>query len=178
MIRLDAYFDILTHLLCESGIRVLIFDERGVGKEAFYREWLGESEIEKMLFFTPSSLRESLCVLSSSQVRLIFGPCTGILHCASGIYNIFVAKGYPVNRLPLMITYTGKYEKEGHTAEAWWGTSPLIHCLVLRRRNSISDMVLLKDMKEDEKADAGVLLPCDQYSSEMIIDFLNQHLYK
>lgn len=79
--------------------------------------------------------------------------------------------------VPLLITYTGKYfQNERNTAESWWGNAPLVNCLVLRNAGGRKTMTLLSDMTRQERASAEELLPCDQYTSEMILDFIDQKL--
>jgi hypothetical protein len=71
-------------------VKILIFDEKNAGKEALRRNGLNDDALEDFVFVTGQSLRQAICLLSTDCIRLIFGPCTGLLHCASGIYNFFV----------------------------------------------------------------------------------------
>lgn len=176
LMNMDTYRTVLLHLLQDESVKVLIFDEQDIGKKSFYTEWLGEDNVSKILFSKKLSLREALCILSSDYTKLIFGPCTGLIHCASGIYNYFVRMGMPVDSVPAIITYTGRYA-DGHTAAYWWGHSPLVTCLILRAANNKSkEVVALSQLSEEEKKDTSCLLWCCDYTPDMFIPFLPAHV--
>ena len=172
LLRIDVYFEVLRYLLGMEGVRILIFDERGAGKSAFYQEWLGEEAMSKMIFSERLPLRQDLCIIASDHTRLVFGPCTGLMHCASAIFNNFVQSGMPVSSAPLMITYTGRYDAPEHNAMKWWGASPLTTCLVLRRGSEGKEAVLLGTLSEQEAMDTSRLLVCGEYTAAMIIPHL------
>jgi hypothetical protein len=172
LLNIGIYFELLSYFLDIPGVRVLIFDEKGIGKNAFYREWLDEEKVSRIIFSERLKLRQDLCLIGSGYTRLVFGPCTGLLHCASAIYNNFVRNGMPVSQVPVMITYTGKYERPGNNAQMWWGSSPFVHCLVLRQTMRGKQAILLSSMGEHEKTDTIRVLPCKEYTFSMIVGFL------
>jgi len=172
LLRIDVYFDILKYLLGIEGVRVLIFDEKGKGKSLFYSEWLGEEAMSKIIFSERLGLRQNLCLIASDHTRLVLGPCTGLIHCASAIYNNFVEQGMPIPSVPLMITYTGKYDQPEHNALKWWGASPLVTCLILRQCENRKEVILLSSLDEKEGADTSKTLPCREYTPAMIIPYL------
>lgn len=173
LLRMDVYYDLLMFLLQKDDVKVLVFDEKDVGKESFYKELIEERFFRKIIFSKKLGLRNDLCLMGSDYTRLVIGPCTGLLHCISGIYNHYVAEGMPLEKVPLMITYTGNYTEDKETAHQWWGNSPLINCLVLKEVNQQKKAVLLSDMSEEEKLSVKGVLPCDEYSADLIIDFIN-----
>jgi hypothetical protein len=174
LLKMDVYFQVLEYMLGMNKTKVLIFDEKGVGKKLLYKEWLREEQAKKMIFTSNLSLRQALCILGSDYTKLIFGPCTGLLHCASGMYNTFIRNGMKTSEVPVMITYTGKYESETDNANVWWGTSPLVHCLILRKTATGKEVKLLSELAEQEKEDSKDILPCHEYTSQLVIDFLNK----
>jgi len=175
LINIGVYFDVLKFLLRKENIKVLIFDEKGIGKEEFYQACLDMSSMKKMIFSKCLTLREDLCIIASKYTKLIFGPCTGLLHCASSIYNNFVNRGMNASEVPLMITYTGLYSEENNNAYYWWGNSPLINCVLLKEKNNKKQIVLLNNLTEEEKK-ANDSLPCSEYTAEMLIDLINSKL--
>ena len=175
LINIAVYFDVLKFLLRKENSKVLIFDEKGIGKEEFYQQCLGKNNMRTIIFSKRLTLREDLCILASRYTRLILGPCTGLLHCASSIYNNYVNRGMNVSEVPLMITYTGHYTRENKNANFWWGNSPLINCLLLKKRNDRKQIVLLRDLSEHEK-NTDDSLPCSEYTAEMLIEFINSKL--
>ncbi|WP_343672295.1 hypothetical protein [Chitinophaga sp.] len=173
LMTMDTYYGVLSYLLNQDAVKVLIYDETGVGKESFYRTWIGEDKLSKMIFANKLGLRQDICLLGAEQTRLILGPCTGLMHCASGIYNYFVRTGRPVASLPSIITYTGKYIDADDTPDHWWGNAPLVTCLIVRQdENDGKEVVVLHQLSEDEKKDATRLLPCKYFSADMLIRFL------
>lgn len=173
LLRLDTYYKLLLHLLDKPHSRILIFDESGMGKEAFYRKWLGDKLMERFIFSNGLKLREDLCLIGSAYTKLVFGPCTGLLHCASGIFNHLVAQGAPVASTPALIVYTGPWD-----AQFWWDTSPLIDCLVLRNTNGRKEMATLQSLDAAEKARVDNRLDCSEYTKEMLADYIDQRLNK
>ncbi|OQP54223.1 hypothetical protein A4H97_22255 [Niastella yeongjuensis] len=175
LMNMDTYHTVLSHLLKEESAKVLLFDEQGIGKKSFYYEWLGEEQASKLICSVKLSLREALSLLSSDYTKLIFGPCTGLIHCASGIYNHFIRQGKPAESMPAIITYTGRYA-DGHTAEFWWGTSPLVTCIIVRTTTANEkEAVLLSDLPEEERKDTSRLLWCNEYTPDMLINYLPAH---
>jgi len=179
LLDITVYFELINYLLDIEGAKVLVYDERGVGKEEFYKAWLGEDKASRVIFARNLGLREAMYLIASDHTRLIIGPCTGLLHCASGIYNYFSHQGLPGEAMPLMITYTGKYEKPEDNAGVWWARSPLIHCLLLRQNpaaRSSKEAVLLSELPEREKYDTSRSILCKEYTSAMLIEFIEKKL--
>lgn len=174
----DTFGEILRYLLKREHARVLIFDEKNIGKEHRYRSLLGEDNISGVIFAKSLGLRNDLCLLSSKYTRLILGPCTGLLHCASGIYNQFAEDGMSPSEIPLMVTYTGKYEGGAdNNAQLWWGSSPLVNCLILKgRADCEKELVLLHELDDSAKTDASNILPCQEYTAALITAFLEERL--
>jgi hypothetical protein len=175
LIRIDVYLGFLTFLLGRERSKVLIFDERNIGKEEFYRELVGPDNVKKILFSKSLTLRQDLSLIGSGCAALIFGPCTGLMHCASSIYNNYVNKGMPVSNIPLMITYTGRYLPNENNAMSWWGNSPLVNCLLLRRKGDKKEMVVLNHLPEEEK-NIPEPLPCSEYTAPMLIGFVKNNI--
>ncbi len=165
----EVYFELLSYFLSTKHTRVLIFDENDTGKEDLYSEHLSNKQMAKMIFSKRQHIRKDLCILSSSYIKMIFGPCTGLMHCASGIYNHFVKKGEPVSNVPAMITYTGKWD-----SQFWWGNSPLVDCLVLRNIENKKKLCVLDHLDEDEKYYLDDRLECQEYTAAMLIDFISR----
>lgn len=176
LLKVPVYFDFLQFLLRGKKTRVLNFDERGVGKKDFYEAWLG-NQTDKMIFSKNLSLREALCILSARSVKMIFGPCTGLIHCASSIYNRYKRLGMDENDIPIMITYTGPYP-EPQNARDWWGNSPLIDCLMLKQKdNAGCRLVKLSDLSWEDQA-RNDSLPCTSYTANHLINFVNAAFQK
>jgi hypothetical protein len=175
MLDITVYFDFLKSILGRKNTRVLIFDENNIGKKEFYREWLGDQNIQKFIFSEGFGLRENLCLIASSFTRMVMGPCTGPMHCASAIYNNYVENGMAIADVPLLITYTGVYTKDNISADFWWGASPLVKCLLLKKRNGKNEMVLLSSLTMEER-NADDSLPCSEYTSGLLTSFVNTQL--
>lgn len=176
MLNVPVYFDFIQFLLRGKRTKVLNFDERGVGKEDFYKAWLG-SLSDNMIFSKNLSLREVLCILSARSTKMIFGPCTGLMHCSSSIYNCYKRMGMAENDIPVMITYTGRYPEQQCPAE-WWGNSPLIDCIMLKSRgNGSCSLVKLLDLSLEEQA-RNDSLPCSRFTADHLINFVRASFQK
>ncbi|MBC9912786.1 hypothetical protein [Chitinophaga varians] len=175
LISMNVYFDLLMGLLEADNVKVLVFDERSIGKRAFYKEWLGEENMKKMIFSESLSFREDLCLLASRHTRLVLGPCTGLLHCASGIYNHYLNNGASPKDIPLLITYTGQYVKREGNANYWWGSSPLMNCLLLKEKNNKKEITVLSSLTTEER-NSYTQLPCSDYTAAMLLDFIRSKM--
>lgn len=179
LLRVDVYIDLLRHLLKHDNARLLIFDEKNVGKDAFYREWLGEELLDRIIFSRGLTLRQDLCLLGSAYTKMVFGPCTGLLHCASGIYNYLLRKGLPQSEVPLLVVYTGKYIDGNAEACAndWWCDSPLVNCMILRERGGKKYIDFLNEIDESERKRNDDLLKCGEYTIELLTGSLDKKLH-
>jgi hypothetical protein len=176
LLNLAVYFEFLSALLGKRNSKILVFDEKNIGKEAFYREWVGDEGMEKIIFAKGLGLRAALCILSSRYTRLVFGPCTGLLHCASGIYNYYLKDlTCRMEDVPVMVTYTGQYPPADANAAFWWKNSPLVDCLLLKGTDNNRQIVLLSSLSEEEKK-SYPQVPCSEYTAEMLTEFVNARL--
>jgi hypothetical protein len=175
LLRMDIYCEVLSGFLTMGNAKVLIFDEKEIGKESFYNELLGEQLTSRIIFSKRMGFRNDLSLIGSNRTKMVFGPCTGLLHCASAIYNHFVKKGMAARDVPVMIVYTGQYPKRTD-AQRWWGDSPLVTCLLLK--NSAGKIILhqLHKMNDADKANMRDVLTTKEYTSDMILDVVNQEL--
>jgi len=176
LLKMTVYYELLTKLLALPDIKILIFDEKNTRKEGFYRQLLGPDLARKFIFSNGLDLRKAIALLSSEKLRLVLGPCTGLMHCASGLYNYLVRTGLDRHKVPLLITYTGKYHKKNENAWYWWHNAPLMNCMVIRQRGGRKEMVLLHELTEQEKQATGDTLDCAEYTAAMMLDFLTGHL--
>lgn len=175
MLPMAVYVEWLMDLLKRENIKVLNFDENNIGKQHFYSELLGPKLTEKFIFSKNLSLRQAICLLGSSRVKMIFGPSTGLMHCASGIYNSYVNNGLDKSKVPVLITFTGLYSTDEVNVNLWWGNNPLMNVLVLRNRNNKKTMLVLDDLSDVEKT-TNDELPCSEYTAQMLIEFVHQKL--
>jgi hypothetical protein len=108
---------------------------------------------------------------------MIFGPCTGLMHCSSAIYNYYKKMGMNENDIPIMITYTGKFPEEQNPAE-WWGNAPLIDCIMLKSRdNAGCSLIKLSDLPPEEQ-ERNDLLPCSHYTADHLINYVKTSFQK
>jgi len=171
----DVYFEILEYILNKENNKVLIFDENNSGKEALYRSRLNDTQMQRIIFSKGLTLREDLCLLGSEHVNLVFGPCSGLMHCASGIYNNYVSNGLLADQVPLLTVYTGLYGEKTYSLQNWWGESPLINCLLLRKEAGEYKLLQLRDLPREGREDTD-RLPCSEYPASLLITFLNSRL--
>jgi hypothetical protein len=176
LLKMDVYLEFLENILNREQVKVLIFDENNIGKAEFYRELLSDEGFGKMVFSKGLTLREDLCIIGSGYTRVIFGPCTGLMHCASGIYNHYLKSEIcGIGDIPLIITYTGEYPPADENAAFWWKNSPLVNCLLLQKQEDGAEIVLLNDLTEKEKRSYSQI-PCSEYTVQMLEEFLNRKL--
>lgn len=174
LLQPDVYFEFLTYLTNRENVRLLIFDEQRIGKDKLYYQKIGEKNFDKIIFSMGRPLRDDLCAIASTYTRFVFGPCTGLMHCSSSIYNFYVNNGMEKQHVPLLVTYTGQYP-EPTSAGRWWGQSPLVSCIMLKERANRKEIVELHSLPETEK-EMRDQLPCSAYSADILIDFIERKL--
>lgn len=161
-----VFFEVVNYFRTFSKVKILIFDENNIGKEALFRNALNDDALEDFIFVKQQPLRQAICLLSTDYIALIFGPCTGLLHCASGIYNSFVQAGMPMEDIPAMITYSG-HDPDLNEWE-WWGES-WVDCIYLEE--DPQEGVQIKRLTGREYQS----LPCTEYTGPLLINYLNKH---
>ncbi|NOQ24218.1 MAG: hypothetical protein GQ564_02550 [Bacteroidales bacterium] len=170
-----VYFEFVEKLIVKEKVKILIFDENNIGKQSFYTQWFGAEKVKKIIFANNLNLRKAICLLGNVKVQMIIGPCTGLLHCASGIYRNYLNKGLlQKNELPLMITYVGMHEDE-YNAWSWW-TNSLVNCIVINK--SESEQKVLKHLYEcpkETKEFQKMCLTVPEITTEMLTEFINTH---
>jgi hypothetical protein len=176
LLKIEVYFKTLSSLLRGKNVRVLIFDEKDIGKELFYKEWLGNELASKLIFSKRQDFRMDLTLLAADQVELVFGPCTGLLHCASAIFNHFL-KNDIRDKAPSLIAYTGKYTQNDH-AQYWWGNSPLVSCVLLKNISGKPSLCVLDELPDDEKINTRNIAGCKEYTPDLLIPFIEKSLKK
>lgn len=176
LIDKDIYFDIIKSLTKSENTKVLIFDESKSGKRESYKDSLDDTSYQKVIFCEKLQFRKELSLLSSKFIKLIFGPCTGLMHCSSGIYNNFVHNGIDVGEVPVMITYTGKYPGENNSAYHWWSDSPLMDCLLIREEAGVKTIKVLNNLTKEEKAPGIEQFHCNEYTFDLLMSYINSRL--
>lgn len=174
LLDINVYAELLSYMLSIEHAKVLIFDEKNIGKQEFYGELLGEAAIQKIIFSNGLTLRQDLSIIGSAYTKLVFGPCTGLLHCASSIFNNYVRNGLPIEAVPFMLSYTGHYPPGQRNAAFWWSNAPLVNCVWMQQSNNGKELVLLNNMTEKSTYDYKPL-PCSEYTASLLIDFINEH---
>lgn len=171
----DVFFGFLSWILEKENVKVLTFDERNTGKERIYRQWLGDKAMDKMIFSTGMKLREDLCLIASTRISMIFGPCSGMMHCASAIYNHYVMCGCPVTSVPSLFVYAGLDDTRAYSLFEWWGESPLVNCFFLRAEEGEKKIISLSSLPVEEGQDGG-RLPSSEYTVPLLTEFINPYL--
>ncbi|HEX8529308.1 MAG TPA: hypothetical protein VF646_04775, partial [Cytophagales bacterium] len=175
VLGITVYFEFLKSILQDGNAKVLIFDENTIGKEEFYRQWLGDETADRIIFSKGLSLRDNLCLIGSRHTRLVVGPCTGLMHCASSIYNNYVSNGMDPRDVPLIVVYTGQYSKANKSAHYWWEGAPLVNCLLLKAKNNRKEVVLLSSLPDAER-ELNDTLPCRDYTAGLLTEFIHRKM--
>lgn len=149
--------------------RLIIFDELGKGKKEFYRTRLTAETFEQIIFIENFSLRLAISLLGSKFTKIIFGPSTGLLHCASGIYRNFIRNGMPIKQIPVLLVYLG-LDPKGYDEWTWWGDS-LATCMIVKSENGKKIISKLGPLNQSN------LLPCCEYPSTLMLEFVKSMLH-
>lgn len=161
---------VLEHLLSIDRVKALVYDVDDRGKKAFYRLMLKQELFGKIVFSTRNDLRRNIALLAAPNVRLIFGPDTGIMHCAVGVHSTHPTDDRVAGaERPPIVVYAGRWQN----FNSWnlWGQSSA--CCVLPYDTPSG--TVLKPLAECPRDDEGFLKdlkPVSAVPPGLMIDFL------
>lgn len=160
--------ELLNYFLKKKDVKVLIFDERKVGKKEYYRRFLKPAAFEKLIIAEELNLRQELCLISSEYVKMVFGPCTGLLHCSSGIYQCLLDIGMPKEDIPIMIVYTCCRHDGDFDDDKWgWWKYSLADCISVDKNEN--NEVFISRINIDNRT---VKYKRDLYSTPLLINYI------
>lgn len=172
VLDLFCYIDILEFFLGIDKIKILIFDPQRIDKKNnIYRELLEADKFNKLIFVEGRDLRRDIGLLASHYTRLIFGPSTGIMHCAVGVYNYFIRikKNASIEDIPILLTYICDWDD--NVDETWWWDGSIADCIMVVRE-ALGTKKIVKLSQENLKKYKDKLLGVDEYSSVSIIYYM------
>ena len=142
-------------------------------KSRFYATCLGHKLVQRIIFSVGRTLRQDVTLLGSSQIKMIFGPCSGLLHCASAIWNFYrKVHGAKINP-PNITVYTGLYGKENYNINQWWGAAPLVDAIFIIKEKGIPEIKTLLKLPFQER-DNIPRESCDFYTSELLLNYFSE----
>ena len=121
---------------------IFIPDTNDLEKFNFYKDNVYPELLSKIVFVQGTSLRESIRLLGAKYTSMIIGPCTGLMHCASGIYS--VQKDIP---RPPIIVYKGFFDRmdESDDLHWWWGGNDVVECIMKLKESE--NLICLSDIE-------------------------------
>jgi len=170
--RMSVIIELIRYFQALPGYRLVILDPFD-DKEQYLR--MMNVNIDEAVVLKHLSLRQTFSVMADPRMGLILGPCTGLMHAASGVYNSLVKRSLRTN-LPALAVYTGLYEREGlQTAAQWWYGS-LAKCLILKTDGAGNKrIVTLEEQDEVDMPFQKDVLPCREYTAALVQEYLSQH---
>ncbi|AGC75271.1 ADP-heptose:LPS heptosyltransferase [Nonlabens dokdonensis] len=132
LLTIEVHFKMIEFFLENESNKLLVFDENGIGKLLFYNEWLGAKYRDRLIFANELKFRHELSLLSSNYVKFVFGPCTGIMHCASAIHNVLAMKYKNTKERPGIMVYAGEDAAKNQHKSQWWSDDEEAKCCVLK----------------------------------------------
>lgn len=167
----DAYFDMIRFFMSFPNTRILVFNPDNSNKQDYYQYMLETDNLDKFIFVPQQELRKDICLLGSDYIHMVFGPCTGLLHCAEAIYNYQDANGTLNRKWPLLFTYIGPPPMDDHPDKwFWWGDT------------HVEALYIEEDLQEPEGRIIRKLtgpgrpgLPCSGFLAAPLIKYLVNH---
>ncbi|WDF77674.1 hypothetical protein PQ469_27680 [Mucilaginibacter sp. KACC 22773] len=162
--------------------KILLFDEEKQNLSLRLRSVLQENVWGKIMVFEGRGLRQAMGLMAHSQVKLIMGPCTGIMHLANGIYQHKLnKKEIKKAQLPALIVYTGNWKElqRYYHPKHWW-TGTLIRCIVYSHsidvpEGTFKDLALFDDEVESY---CNQSLPLQQITISVFTSYFERYLLR
>lgn len=169
----EVYSGLISWFLKEMGERLLVFDENCADKKKYYEEMLGEKISGEIIFAEGLGLREAISLLGNNRfVKMIIGPSTGLLHCASGVYNVRLQNGKVSGRIPVMIGYLGKVANVNYHEDLWWNKSLVDAILVMRSEEGNNTIRSIRDVDFEQLQKDDAFLPCRDFTTGLLKNYL------
>lgn len=169
LLKMSVNIELIKYFQSLEGKRVVMFDPFGEDKALFYSS-LG-IDTSNLVIIKGGSIRRNFAVMADKRVELILGPCTGMMHAASGIYN-FMLKHKKRSRPPHMLVYTGLYTGNLTNASYWW-KGRLVDCIVIKKdEDGMNKVFRLEDISQFQISVQENVQHCREYTSGMIKDHL------
>lgn len=170
-----AQLALIEHLTSNMQTKVLLFDENGTGLRKRLNDDLPAHVSGMVIIAEELGIRMDMSLLANPRITAVFGPCTGMMHLANGIYR-FIRNKNPGGRvIPFMLVYTGNFAEFdiAYHPKHWWFNS-LVKCAVLIRSSVSREAAFVK--LNQLKADQFELcsLPLQEATPELFIDFLER----
>lgn len=127
----SEYVKLIVGLMSDPQVKIVLFDELNVGKARELREALNERHHKRLIIINGTTIRQTMCILASSYIKAVVGPCTGLLHLANGIYSYYLQRELITRTdVPVLLVYAGKQQPK-YSAWGWWGRT-MVDCFVHR----------------------------------------------
>ncbi|MFA6245537.1 MAG: hypothetical protein WC615_01265 [Mucilaginibacter sp.] len=170
-----AQLALIEHLTSSIQKKVLLFDENGTDLRSRLNNDLPAHVSGKIIIAEKLGIRMDMSLLANPRITAVFGPCTGMMHLANGIYR-FIRNKNPGSRIsPFMLVYTGNFAEFdiAYHPKHWWFNS-LVKCAVLIRSSVSREaaFVKLNQLKADQFETCS--LPLQEATPELFIDFLER----
>lgn len=155
----------------QEKVKVLIFDENAAGKYQALEAAIGTTCMQKVIVAKALGLRKDMCLLASSYVTAIIGPCTGMMHAADGIY-IHEKNHRLRENIPFLLVYTGNQREldKGYHPMIWWMNS-LVKCVIL---SSDLSLIKLSQCAVSRSAYDATTLPVSHLTAGLLTSYLMQ----
>ncbi|MAO16410.1 MAG: hypothetical protein CMH44_05955 [Muricauda sp.] len=152
--------------------RILVYDEQEIGKGKFYRGCLGKTHGNRLICSSGNTLREDLALMALPQTKVIFGPCSGLLHCASAIWNSENVISKSNHGTPEILVYTGLYGKQNYNINVWWGGAGNVEVLYVVEKEGKIRIRTLHELP-DERRNIIPRLGCEHYNAELLFPYFD-----
>ncbi|MBS1663059.1 MAG: hypothetical protein JST68_18595 [Bacteroidetes bacterium] len=177
LLAADVFLGLMGWLLGDPEMKILLYDEMGSGKAGRLVELYGEAFAGRIIVATSLGLRKDMCLLGSSYVRSVIGPCTGMLHLANSIYTYLLNHGHLTKtELPLLMVYTGRLNdlNPDYNASHWWIGS-LVKCAIISKgENGEKSIRKLGQCPTATEEYRRVTLPVSEFTVPLLTDFIKQ----
>lgn len=173
-------FELVNIFGSQKSVKVLLFDENNEGLSLKLKNVLDYDVWKHVIVFEGRGLREAMSLIAHYQVKLVMGPCTGVLHLANGVYQYKLnQKTLKRSQLPELIVYTGNWKElqRYYHPKHWW-TGTLIKCLVYSQSEGLpegkfEDLALFNDEVESY---CKLSLPLEQVTGNVFKSYFDARL--
>ena len=166
---------LITKLVEKYRFNILLFEFGFRNLDEFLKKNLAEDTYDKVYVAKNLEIRNELSLFVNGNIKLVIGPCTGLMHLISGVYSFLLFNlKYEKKDLPLILVYTGDFSKflNNYHPKKWWA-NPIVKVLIRASSdNKESTIPYRVSHRYDVEGYGRISGEIESLSSEMIINYI------
>lgn len=172
VLSVDTCVELLSLILTHTDYKVLLFQSNEESIAPRIVSLLTPAQQARVMLSIREGLRKDMAIMSSRALKAVIGPCTGMLHLASGIIPYLINQDHYHYAPPKVMVYTGRLS-DGYTPLPWWRYSE-VECMYIALKNGKKCLLPLSECPGNIAQYVGQSLPISDYTSDLLFNYIRK----